>query len=286
MIPYVEQPSFNLGPLTIHAFGVIVALGLLAGLEIAKRRFRQLGLDARLGESMAWYAIIGGFIGAHLFSVLFYFPEKVARNPLVLFKIWEDISSFGSILGGMIGILLFFRLRAPHLDRAARWAYLDVAAYTFPAALAIGRIACSLAHDHPGKVTSFPLAVSLESERAREFIAGVYRGAGRLAELPPMETLAPLGFHDLGWYEFLYLALVVAPIVFVVGRKPRPAGTFLVLFVALYTPVRFALDFLRVGDKLYAGLTPAQWVAALLFFLVPVVWAAKRPPSARERQMH
>ena len=37
---------------------------------------------------------------------------------------------------------------------------------------------------------------------------------------------------------------------------------FLAGFVALYMPVRFVLDFLRVSDVRYAGLTPAQWAAA------------------------
>lgn len=282
MIPYLVQPSVSLGPITIHAFGVIVALAVLAGLELGRRRFRHLGLDARLGEGMAWYAIVGGFLGAHLFSVIFYFPQKVAENPLVLFKLWEDISSFGSILGGFAAIWLYFHFKAPQLGMTSRWAYLDVAAYVFPVSLAIGRIACSLAHDHPGTVTTFPLAVSLGSDAAREFLVAVYRGAGRLAELPPPEALGQFGFHDLGWYEFLYLGLVVVPTVLLLGRKARPTGTFLVVFIVLYTPVRFALDFLRVGDVRYAGLTPAQWTAAGLFLVAVAAWVkwVRHPATA------
>lgn len=272
MIPYLVQPSVSLGPITIHAFGVIVAGAVLAGLELGRRRFRRLGLDARIGESMGWYAIAGGFLGAHLFSVIFYFPQKVAANPLVLFKLWEDISSFGSILGGFAGIWLYFHLKTPQLGMAGRWAYLDVAAYVFPVSLAIGRIACSLAHDHPGTVTTIPLAVSLESDAAREFLVGVYQGAERLAELPPPGALAQFGFHDLGWYEFLYLTGLVVPTIVLLGRRPRPAGTFLVVFILLYTPVRFAFDFLRVGDIRYAGLTPAQWTAAALFLVAAAAW--------------
>ena len=237
-VPYLEQPSFSIGPLTIHAFGVIVAVAVYAGLVIGGRRFTRLGLDRALGERLAWWVVVGGFLGAHLFSVLFYFPEKVADNPLVLFKLWEDISSFGSILGGGLGVWLFFRIRAPNIEAPTRWAYLDVAAFVFPISLMIGRLACTIAHDHPGTVTDFPLAVSLESERAREFISRVYADAGRLAELPAPATLARLGFHDLGWYEFLYLALVVVPLMLLLDRRerrwqaPRP-GIFLAGFVAL-----------------------------------------------------
>ena len=275
-IPYFEQPSFSIGPLTIHAFGIIVAAAVYAGLVIGGRRFTSLGLDRSLGERLGWWAIIGGFLGAHLFSVLLYFPEKVAENPLVLFKLWEDISSFGSILGGAIGIWLFFRVQGRNVEPATRWAYLDVAAFVFPISLMIGRLACTLAHDHAGTVTRFPLAVSLESAPAREFITDVYADAGRLAELSAPSTLPSLGFHDLGWYEFLYLALVVMPFILVLERRERRRpgrrpGIFLAGFIALYMPVRFMLDFLRVSDVRYAGLTPAQWVALLALAALPVL---------------
>ena len=275
MIPYLQQPSISLGPITIAAFGVIVAGAVLAGLEIGRRRFRNLELDPARGEGLAWYAIIGGFLGAHLFSVLFYFPEKVVANPLHLFKLWEDISSFGSILGGLVAIWLYFRIKAPYVSAATKRIYLDVVAFTFPFSLAIGRIACSVAHDHPGTITSFPLAVSLESPAAQQYISSIYRNAGRAAELPAADTIARMGFHDLGWYEFLYLAVVVVPAVLLMDhrrRGDRPAGRFAALFILLYMPVRFALDFLRVGDARYGGLTPAQWTALVLLCGLPVMW--------------
>ena len=261
MIPYFEQPSFSLGSLTIHAFGVIVAASVFIGLLIAERRFDNLGLDRAIGDRMAWWLIAGGFLGAHLFAVVFYFPEKVVQNPLILLMIWGDISSFGSILGGLAGVWLFFRLRHRDLDTTARVMFLDVGVYVFVISLMIGRIGCSVAHDHPGTLTRFPLAISLERAEAQQYISRVYTNAGRAAELPPAEQLSQMGFHDLGVYEFLYLAAVVVPIVVVAGKRPRPPGFFLALFVATYMPVRFALDFLRVSDARYAGLTPAQWLA-------------------------
>ena len=279
MIPYFQQPVIRVGPVTIHAFGVIVAAAVYAGLAVGARRFDREGLDRALGERLAWWAIAGGFLGAHLFSVLFYFPREVAENPLVLLKLWEDISSFGSILGGLLGVWLFFRLRAPTVEGATRWAYLDVAAFVFPISLMIGRIACSLAHDHPGTITTFPLAVSLRSPEAQDYIAGVYRSAGRLTELPPAPALAQLGFHDLGWYEFLYLAAFVVPVTLWLARRRRAPGFFLTIFIVLYTPVRFLLDFLRVSDVRYAGLTPAQWVGALMLLALPTVWRSRSGKS-------
>jgi phosphatidylglycerol---prolipoprotein diacylglyceryl transferase len=275
MIPYFEQPMWQLGPITIAAFGVIVATAVFVGLTLGGWRFRKLGLDPKTGEGLAWYVVVCGFLGAHFFSVLLYFPRKVIEHPLVLLKLWEDISSFGGILGGMIGVWLFFRLRAASIDAITRWTYVDVAAYAFPISLAIGRLGCAFAHDHPGTVTTFPLAISLETDSARAFINEVYLVAGRVAELPPGPQLARLGFHDLGWYEFLYLGIVVVPVTLLLGRRARAPGTFLISFLTLYMPVRFGLDFLRVSDVRYAGLTPAQWVALVILAVLPFLWLSR-----------
>ena len=41
MIPYFEQPSLSLGPITIHSFGVLVAVGILSGMYLIRRRPRR-----------------------------------------------------------------------------------------------------------------------------------------------------------------------------------------------------------------------------------------------------
>ena len=285
MIPYFAQPMFKLGPITIHAFGIIVAIAVWVGLSIGSKRMRALGLDQQLGDSLAGYVLICGFLGAHLFAVLFYVPEKLRSDPLLLVRVWDELSSFGGVIGGLMGVLLFLRVKGRDLDAMTRWAYLDVAAFVFPISLAIGRLGCAVAHDHPGIITSFPLAISLESTAGQAYIASVYAAAGRTAELVQGPPLARLGFHDLGWYEFLYLTLVVVPVTLMIARRQRTPGTFLTLFVALYMPVRFALDFLRVSDARYLGLTPAQWAALALFTSLPVLWRGIRTRQAAMRSL-
>ena len=285
MLPYFEQPSVRLGPLTIHAFGVIVAIAVWVGLSIGSRRMDKIGLDRRLGDSLAGYVLICGFLGAHLFSVLFYYPGKLRSDPWLLIRIWDDLSSFGGVLGGLIGVLLFLRFKGSELDATTRWKYLDVAAFVFPISLAIGRLGCTVAHDHPGTITSFPLAVSLESPGAQSYISGYYAAAQRTAELPALPQLAQLGFHDLGWYEFLYLSIVVVPLTLAIARTERAPGTFLANFIVLYMPVRFALDFLRIGDARYAGLTPAQWAAICLFAALPWLWRGVRTRHSAMRAL-
>jgi len=259
MIPYFEQPILSLGPVTIHAFGVLVAIAMLVGIGMTLRRCRTLGLDSDLGADLLFYTLLAGFITAHLVSVLAYFPEEVRRDPLLLLKFWVDISSIGGIAGGLFGIWLFFRWRARSVPAATAWRYLDAIAFAFPFAWVVGRLGCTVAHDHPGTITHFALGVSLAKPEARAWIASYYEAAGKLAELPAPGTLAHMAYHDLGWYEFLYTLLVIVPAFLLLDRKPRPTGFFVLAFLFLYLPVRFFLDFLRIADARYLGLTFAQY---------------------------
>lgn len=266
MIPYFPQPEVHLfGPITVHAFGAIVALSVIVGWKMAVARSRAKGLDPVLLQDLLFYVVPCGFAVAHLYSVLAYFPRKAMEDPLLLLKFWEDISSFGGFAGGLLGLWLFFRFKARDIDATTRLRYLDVIAYVFPFAWAIGRIACTVAHDHPGTVTTFPPGISLKSPEAQAYIASFYREAGRLAELPPRAELAKMAFHDLGWYEFLYMACLMVPAFLVLDRRHRPPAFFLIAFPLLYVPARFFLDFLRIGDVRYYGLTPGQYAGMAVF---------------------
>ncbi|MES2178481.1 MAG: prolipoprotein diacylglyceryl transferase family protein [Gemmatimonadota bacterium] len=283
MIPFVTQPSLSLGFITIHAFGLIVAISAFTGDWLYRRRLASLQLDPQVGAALGWWALTFGFVGAHLFSLVFYFPEKLARQPWLVFKLWEDVSSFGGMLGGALGALLFLLMRARTIGVRARWAYLDAAAFVLPFAWAIGRIACALAHDHPGGVTSFPLAISLRSDAAQRFILGVYADAGR--RLPTGLPLTDFGFHDLGWYECLYLFLLVAPLFVWLNRYRQQLtatpGFWLAAFALVYAPMRIGLDTLRLADARYGGFAPGQYAAVSLLIGGLVAWFFGRRIDAR-----
>jgi len=272
MIPYFPQPRLHLfGPVSLHGFGTMVAIALVAAWWVTTARCRKKGLDPERMQDMFGWVVVTGFIVAHLYSVLAYYPREAMENPLMLLKMWENISSFGGIAGGMLGFWLYFRFKGSGVGFQERIRYLDVIAYTFPFGWLFGRLGCTLAHDHPGAITSFPLAISLKSEAARKYIRLVYEEAGRQAELLPELELSRLGFHDLGWYEFLFTALFLVPVFLLLDRKKRAPGFYIMAFPLLYIPARFLLDFLRVSDATYLGLTPGQYAAAAAFVVLLVL---------------
>jgi phosphatidylglycerol:prolipoprotein diacylglycerol transferase len=233
MIPYFSQPDLRVGPLTIHAFGVLVACAVLVGAEIVRRRAAVQGVsDGAIQRFLSW-VLVGGFVGAHLVDRLIYFPRETLADPLSLLRFWESLSSFGGFVGGSLGAALFLRR---HTARGSAWLYIDSFAYAFPFGWILGRAGCFVAYDHPGRATTFVLGQAYKD--------GVVR-------------------HNLGLDEAIYTAFIAA-LFFVLGRRPRPPGFFLAAFMILYAPFRFGADFLRIIDVRYHGLTPGQYGCAAL----------------------
>src|SRR3954469_25118663 len=97
-LPYLHLGSLDLG-LPIQSFGVIVAAGVLIGAALLRRYAEWHGVsDEEIRGLTAWITI-SGFLGAHLFDTLFYEWARFQEDPILIFKIWDGISSYGGFLG-------------------------------------------------------------------------------------------------------------------------------------------------------------------------------------------
>jgi phosphatidylglycerol:prolipoprotein diacylglycerol transferase len=254
LIPYLELPEITViserffgrfpeTAITMKPFGMLVALGAYTGTVAALRQARRLGASASAVLSFTGWIAVAAFVFAHWLDALFYYPREVLADPLLLVRFWEGLSSFGGFVGAFVGA---FAWRFHYKTRLLPYA--DIVASSFPLSMALGRLGCAVAHDHPGLRSEFWLAVR-------------YPDGGR---------------HDLGFYEFLVMT-VLAVAFLVLRRTPRPWGFFGGILCTVYAPVRFGLDFLRerseifatdlvaTADARYLGLTPAQWACVPLF---------------------
>src|SRR5581483_5070790 len=108
------------------------------------------------------------------------------------------------------------------------------------------------AHDHPGAKT------------ARSSLLAVAYGPGPLHSFGFFHArFGDTPRYDLGLIEFLF-TVVVALMFAATWNKRLPLGSYVIALPALYAPVRFALDFLRLddnagGDLRYDTLTPTQY---------------------------
>ena len=231
MIPYVEVHPITLGGLVIHPFGILVMTGCLIGFFVTRRHGKTRGLNPQAFEFLAAWTLPWGFALAHMVALAAYNPEEMLNNPWLLFKFKDGMSSFGGFYGGALAGFVYLRF-----NKLSVIEYGEAAVIGLTVGMFFGRLGCSLIHDHPGRHADFFLAV-------------------RYPDGPR---------HDLGFYEWLLIIAILAVIFFLRRRNP-PAGVIMGTVCLIYAPVRFGLDFLRVADRLYFGLTPGQYFAMPLF---------------------
>lgn len=247
LIPYITLPELTLLPagafgsfppaaISLKPFGLLVATGVYFASYLTLRRARLIGLDVRVMTSFITWVVGFGFIGGHVFDLIFYYPQRLLSDPWSLLRVWDGLSSFGGFTGGCIAMVIWrFRHGVSVLP------YADNMMALFPVGWAFGRAGCASVHDHPGVLSDSWLAVR-------------FPGGGR---------------YDLGLLELL-VVIPLAVAFLVLGRRRRPWGFFLALGCICYAPLRFALDFLRERevvpgdvhgaiDPRYGHLTPAQW---------------------------
>lgn len=242
MIPYLTLPDITLGPLTLHAWGVCVAIGFLVGGFMAQREAVRRGLSSEEIARFLPLIMFGSMLGGRLFHVVVYDASYYMAHPWEVFAVWEGgLSVFGGFFGALIAVggAVWIRKLDFH-------AYADVLAFGLPFGKVFGRLGCFLIHDHPGTLTHSVLGVRYPDGEVR---------------------------HDLGLYLAIN-ALIMAGFFLWLSRKPRKEGIYLAIFMIWYGVVRFFLDTLRVLDVRYAGLTPAQYLCIAFFFggVIQLVW--------------
>ena len=264
MIPYLQIPTHNLFDLIpLQPFGILIGVALLVAYHLARQRAKSVGLNPDFAGDAGVWGAIGGFIVGHIVSVTLYFPERILKNPLTLLAVWDGLSSFGGIFGGVIGVGLFMhRYGLPTIE------YVDCLLFGAVPGWIFGRAGCAIVHDHPGTFTNFVLGVRTPPGRAFPWGPPPTPHTS-WKRVPPalVARLNRLGArHDLGLYETFFL-IVLSGILWAFRRVRPVHGFHTALALLIYSPVRFYFDSLRVADKRYFGMTPGQYFAMGLFAL-------------------
>ena len=256
-LPYFHLGSLDVG-VPIQAFGVIVAVGVLVGAGVLRRYGEWHGVSDDHIRGITGWVTVAGFIGAHVFDVLFYQWNDLQENPILILQIWKGISSYGGFLGGAIGWLIYVWWKRLDMRLLA-----DVTVLGLLVAFSIGRIGCTVVSDHIG--------AAVDPNAWYAALAVDYpRHVGGLGEHYTEITGATIRAWNLGMLEFFYLVPVnIFMLWYAFRSSKRPnAGMITALTGLVYAPVRFLLDFLRFNpeaDPRYLGLTFAQWVSILAF---------------------
>jgi phosphatidylglycerol---prolipoprotein diacylglyceryl transferase len=248
--------AFQVGPLVIRWYGILMATAIVVGLWLAHRQARREGLPADDIISVAQWAILAGLVGARLYEVAFNW-DYYGQHPWKILAVWEGGLAIhgGLIVGIAVGVWLAARWRLPILRS------LDVAAPSIVLGQAIGRWGNFFNEEAFGRPTSLPWKLYIS---------------------PPHR---PLGygqsdyFHPTFLYESLWDLVVFLVLVAIVrpqfGARP---GIVFFCYLGLYSIGRFFIEALRL-DSFWLGPLRVPQLASLLGLLVAVIglaWTKRR----------
>ena len=245
MIPYRPFPTIELGPLSLHTFGLATAAGVLIGFHLLQVHGRRQGLDVESLSRLATRLVLWGLVGARVAYVLSRGGEFIDR-PLEAFAVWDGgLQFFGGLVAGVV-VLWWWLRRNPGVPGLV---VADGIAFALAAGLVAGRVGCFAVGEHLGGTTSWPLGIR-------------YLG-GRTIEGP---LALDATVHSTALYEALGVLVLIA-ILSRLRRRPLAAGTALAAAALWYGAQRFLTDFLRAYDRRFLGLTVAQFVCIGLVVL-------------------
>ena len=253
-LPAFEVFGRTIGPLTLHTYGVLLALAFLAGLWVANRQAKRAGLDATRITDMAVYVLIGGLVGAKLLLLIVEWPFY-SRNPGELFSL---VQSGGVFYGGLIGALpvAWWYARKHGLPP---WPTADVLAPGVVLGQAVGRMGCFAAGCCYGRPTSVPWAVTFRD---------IYttRTVGTPLDVP----LHPTQLYEAG------ATLLIFGVLLWLARRKQFHGQVALAYMFLYAVARFVIEFYRGdaarGTVLGGWLSTSQFISILMVLTVALVY--------------
>ena len=245
--------GFQLGPLFIRFYGIILMLGAVAGGWLASREVRRRGYDPEIVWDLLIWLLIGGVIGARLWHVFTPSPSAIAEGRTTLFYLTHPFDLInlrngglgipGAVIGGAITLYFFARRQGLNF---AEWT--DIAAPSLALGQAIGRWGNFFNQELYGAPTNLPWKIYIDP----------------LHRLPGFETQEY--YHPLFLYESLWNLANMALLIWLTRRfsDRLKYGDIFLVYLVIYPVGRFLLDFLRLDASMVGGINANQTAMAIV----------------------
>ncbi|HDE0478257.1 TPA: prolipoprotein diacylglyceryl transferase [Staphylococcus aureus] len=242
---YIDPVAFNLGPLSVRWYGIIIAVGILLGYFVAQRALVKAGLHKDTLVDIIFYSALFGFIAARIYFVIFQWPYY-AENPGEIIKIWHGgIAIHGGLIGGFIAGVIVCKVKNLNPFQIG-----DIVAPSVILAQGIGRWGNFMNHEaHGGPVSR----AFLEQLHLPNFIIeNMYINSQY--------------YHPTFLYESIWD--VAGFIILVNIRKHLKLGETFFLYLTWYSIGRFFIEGLRTDSlMLTSNIRVAQLVSILLILI-------------------
>jgi prolipoprotein diacylglyceryl transferase len=256
-IPSPAQNTIDIGPLTIHFYGILIAIGVITAIIVSRHRYVRFGGSAELFEKVAIWAVVIGFLGARAAYVVTH-TGRFEGRPWAMLYIWEGgLALYGGLVFGALTIIYLANKHQGDL-----FAMGDAIAVGLPLAQAIGRFGNYFNQELFGTPSDLPWAIIIDPSR-------------RPDGYEQFET-----FHPTFAYEALWNLLVLVPTILWLERRGKLAkGASWGVYVAMYAFIRFVMELIRTDTTFrFLGLSRNGWVSVAAFIggLIWVWYTQKR----------
>jgi phosphatidylglycerol:prolipoprotein diacylglycerol transferase len=255
--------AFQIGPIVVRWYGVLMATAIVLGLWLGHRSAQREGLPADDFISVGQWAILAGLVGARLYEVIFNW-DYYGRYPVKIIAVWEGGLAIhgGLIAGPLVGAWLAYTRKIPVLRG------LDVAAPSIAIGQAIGRWGNFFNEEAFGRPTDLPWKL---------YISPLHRPLG----FGQAEYFHPTFLYESLWNFGVFLALFlwIAPRV-----RQRPGATFF-WYLGLYSVGRFLIESLRLDSFWLGPFRVAQLasLAAVVCAAIGLAWTRRRAAAPAVR---
>ena len=106
----MKNDLFTIGSITIHGYGLMIGIGIIAAYYLAEYRANKRGMDVDMILSIAICGVVCGILGAKLLYYVTIFDEILA-NPKKLLDINDGFVVYGGIIGGVLGGYVLSRIK-------------------------------------------------------------------------------------------------------------------------------------------------------------------------------
>ncbi len=243
-IPSPAESVIELGPLRLTAYGLMIALGVIAAYEMTRRRWQARGGDPEDIAAIVIWAVPAGLIGARLYHVATDWSRLYADSPADAIKIWDGgLGIPGGILAGVLVGVFIGRKRGMSLGPG-----LDAVAPALPLAQAIGRLGNWWNQELYGRPTELPWGLEIAPE---------HRSVGY--EL--YET-----FHPTFLYEALWNLALMGLLLLIDRRRVLRPGRLFAFYVGGYALGRLWVELVRIDTATeIAGIRVNVWMSVVVF---------------------
>ncbi|WP_257351748.1 prolipoprotein diacylglyceryl transferase [Pseudalkalibacillus decolorationis] len=259
----LDRVAFELGPLTVYWYGIIIGFGALLGLFLAVRESRRLGMDKDVFVDVVLYAVPIAILSARIYYVAFewdYYKNHLGD----VFAIWEGgIAIHGALIGSVLTAYVFTKIK-----KLSFWKLVDIAAPSIILGQAIGRWGNFMNQEaHGGEVS-------------RAFLEGLYLPDWIIDQMYINGTY----YHPTFLYESLWNLLGFVMLLVLRRFNPRRGEVFL-SYVIWYSVGRFFIEGMRTDSLMLTdSLRVAQVISIVLIALSLILIAYRRKSGLAKKQ--